>query len=234
MKRRDFLKNAGAAIVPAALPAALWASTSSADSSEVARMNARSIAHEQISVTAVLYDERYTDCRAFADALERHGAKAFATHQDAVALWYGPLRAHLEKNPGRVAGLATYADFSSSIVCARELACSLRFEGHHDARRHRTTVTHRLTTRPAAGPASVALANPYDIASALKTSEWAAQLAEALWRMPEPIPANRIGVDISRAKKCPSSLPAQTQTPGSASHSTYLNSWLLATAPVGA
>jgi hypothetical protein len=234
MKRRDFLKNAGAAMVPAALPSALWGAPSPALENQFPLAAGRLLAREQVPLTAVLFDERYADCRAFAEALELHGAKAFATNQDAVALWYGPLRAHLEKNPGRVAGLATYADFSSSIACGRELAFSIHFEGHHDARRSRTTVSHRLTTTGPTMPHQFALANPNDVAAALTTDTWANQLAEALWQMPEPVPVNQIAEDIAGAKEFPTSLQAKTQTPASAHHPGFLISWLLSRGPLEA
>jgi hypothetical protein len=229
MKRRDFLKNAGAAIVPAALPAALWSSASPTSEGETPRPKGRLFAREQVPLTAVLYDERYADCRAFAEALERHGAKAFATNRDAVAVWYGPLHSHLEKNPGRIAGLATYADFSSSIACGRELGYSLHFEGHHDARRSATALAHRLITRADSRGDIVAIANPNDIASALAEGDWAPQLAEALWRMGEPVPA-KFGPEAPTLPPG-TSREAKTSTARASGHVTYLSSWLLGPKP---
>jgi hypothetical protein len=207
MKRRDFLKNAGAAIVPAALPAALWSSPSLALENASARDKGHLVVREFRPITAVLYDERYADCRAFAETLARHGAKAFATNQDAVALWYGPLRAYLEKNPGRIAGLATYADFSSSIACGRELAYTIRFEGHHDGRDRNAPLTHRLRTPAGAG----------EIASAISDEDWATQLAEALTSF--PVPDRTSETDEPRWNVAKS--PIFFEHPG------YLNSWLV-------
>ena len=224
MKRRDFLKNAGAAIVPAALPAALWGSSPSAATGEATRPADRLVVREQAPIAAVLYDERYADCRAFAAALERRGVKAFATNQDAVALWYGPLRVHLESSPGRVAGLATYADFLSSIACGRELAYAIRFEGHHDARSG-GMLTHHLVTWPDASGNSVGIADPRDISMSLAAGDWATQLAEALWRIPEPAPASRMPESSKVAAHA--ARRAQSQSVLSSDRTSYLTSWLI-------
>jgi hypothetical protein len=201
MNRRDFLRNAGAAMVPAALPGAIWSSTSPAAGGDRAHMAAGNLS----PITAVLYDERYADCRAFAEALRRCGAQPFATGQDAVRLWYGPLRAHLEKNPGRVAGLATYSDFSSSWTCGRERRYVIWFEGEHDGRRSRTTLAHRLRTR----------GNDTEIAAAFANESWPTQLAQALARLPESTETKNVAPRSSTAT-----------TPRTTGHPGYLSSWL--------
>ena len=203
MNRRDFLKNAGAAIVPAALPGAIWIATSPAAGEDRPHM----VVANMSPITAVIYDERYADCRAFADSLASLGAKSFATSQDAVQLWYGPLRAHLEKNPGRVAGLATYADFSSSWACGRELSYVIRFEGEHDGRRSRVRLAHRLRTR----------GDDSDIAASFANESWPRQLAEALARLGESAETKTVAPRSSTAT-----------TPRTSGHPGYLSSWLLA------
>jgi hypothetical protein len=203
MNRRDFLKNAGAAMVPAALPGAIWTAASTAANEGTARVWASDAA----PITAVIYDERYADCRTFAEALERRGAKPFATNEDAVQLWYGALGTHLEKNPGRVAGLATYADFSTSWACGRELRYAIRFEGEHDGRRSRAILTHRLRTR----------GEDRDIAAAFANESWPTQLADALARLTEPGETAIVGLRSATAT-----------TPRNGGHPGYLNSWLLA------
>ncbi|MGB9068444.1 MAG: twin-arginine translocation signal domain-containing protein [Candidatus Acidiferrales bacterium] len=203
MNRRDFLKNAGAAIVPAALPGAMWSAISPAAGEDRAHIVEPSVQR----ITAVLYDERYADCRAFADSLARLGAKPFSTSHDAVQLWYGPLRAHLEKNPGRVAGLATYADFSSSWACGRELSYATRFEGEHDGRRSRISLAHRLRTR----------GDDIEIAASFADESWPARLAEALARLPESAESKIVAPRSSTAT-----------TPLGSGHPGYLSSWLLA------
>jgi hypothetical protein len=203
MNRRDFLRNAGAAIVPAALPGAMWTSASTAAHQGTALLPAPG----PTPITAVLYDERYADCRAFAEALGSRGAKSFATSQDAVRLWYGPLRAYLEKNPGRVAGLATYADFSSSWACSRELGFGIRFEGEHDGRRSRTTLVHRLRTR----------GDDAEIAASFANESWPTRLAGALARLPGSAETEMVAPRSSTAT-----------TPRGSGYPGYLSSWLLA------
>lgn len=204
MNRRDFLKGAGAAIVPAAIPGAIWGAAASQRTQESSPEISPAIA----PITAVVFDDRYADCQAFADALARRGAKAFATNADAAQLWYGPLRAHLAQHPGRVAGLTTYADFSVSQACGRELGFAQLYEGEHDGRRSRTYLAHRLRTVDAG----------HEIAAAFAGASWAAQLAGALSRMPAPtVAAVRIATQRSAT--------ATTLRP--AGHPGYLNSWLL-------
>jgi hypothetical protein len=198
MNRRDFLKGAGAAIVPAAIPGAIWGPASVAASARSGQEKST-----VVPITAVVYDERYADCKAFADALARRGAKAFATNADAVQLWYGPLRAHLARDPGRVAGLTTYADFSVSQACGRELNFARLYEGEHDGRRSRTSLAHRLRISAA----------DREVASAFSGASWAAQLADALSRI------------AHEATATPRS--ATATTPRSAGHPGYLSSWLL-------
>jgi hypothetical protein len=203
MNRRDFLKGAGAAIVPAAIPGAIWGAVPVAAGAESADEVSRAV----VPITAVVYDERYADCRAFADALARRGAKAFATNADAAQLWHGPLRAYVERNPGRVAGLTTYADFSVSQACGRELSFAQLYEGEHDGRRSRANLAHRLRTR----------GDDREIASAFSGGLWATQLADALSRT--RIEAGAPGATLRSAN---------ATTPRSAGHPGYLNSWLLA------
>jgi hypothetical protein len=204
MNRRDFLKGAGAAIVPAAIPAAMWGSASVTTGER-----AQEISRNIVPIVAVVYDERYADCKAFADALANRGAKPFATNADAVQLWYGPLGAHLAQHPGRVAGLTTYADFSASQACGRELNFAQLYEGEHDGRRSRTHLAHRLRIS----------SSDREIAAAFADVSWATQLAHALARLHAPVGAEN-GIAKSHS--------ATATTPRSEGHPGYLNSWLLA------
>jgi len=203
MNRRDFLK-AGAAIVPAAIPGALWGSASKVSGADRAPGPVREFA----PISAVVFDERYPDCKAFADLLASRGTKPFATNQDAAQLWYGPLGAHLAEHPGRVAGLTTYADFAVSQACGRELNFAQLYHGEHDGRRSRTHLAHRLRTK----------GHDREIAGSLAGESWAVQLAHALSRLPRP-------AEGAYAIASPHS--ATATTPRSAGHPGYLNSWLL-------
>jgi hypothetical protein len=177
MNRRTFLRSAGAAIAssaiaPALLPAAMLDARVPA---QPASASGENLPSRHSLITAVVYDERYRDCRLFADAHVARGAVAFATRGDSAALWYGPLRAHLARyaaqhgahSPCVVAGLTTEADRHVSLVCGRELTLALLYEGVHDSRRapghapnRVTTVAHRLR----------AVSNEAEIAAALSTS----------------------------------------------------------------
>ncbi len=208
MNRRDFLKGAGAAIVPAAIPGAIWASAPLSATSQRAQESSPETSPDIAPITAVVFDDRYADCQAFAQVLARRGAKAFATNADAVQLWYGPLRAHLAQHPGGVAGLTTYADFSVSQACGRELGFAQLYEGEHDGRRSRTHLAHRLRTA----------STDREIAAAFANDSWAAQLADALARLATPVDA---------AHRIAELRSAAATTPRSAGHPGYLNSWLL-------
>jgi len=208
MNRRDFLKGAGAAIVPAAIPGAIWASAPLSAASERALESSPEASPTIGPITAVVFDNRYADCQAFADALARRGARAFATNADAAQLWYGPLRAHVAQHPGRVAGLTTYADFSVSQACGRELGFAQLYEGEHDGRRSRAHLAHRLRTA----------ADDREIVAAFAGASWAAQLADALSRLSAP-DSTDAAIEAPRL--------AIVTTPRSMGHPGYLNSWLL-------
>jgi len=210
MNRRDFLKGAGAAaIVPAALPGAIWGSSRDAASPTATSGPASSPVIPPI--TAVIYDERYADCKLFADALIRQGAVPFPANADSAQLWYGSLRAHLAQHAGRVAGLTTYADFSVSQACGRELNLATLYEGAHDARRSRTNLTHRLRVTGDESEIAAALTN--------STLPWAESLANVLCRAaPGASPATR----DSALRNI-----ATVTTLRSPNHPGYLASWLL-------
>jgi len=208
MNRRDFLKGAGAAaIVPAAIPSAIWGS---------AAANANAASEPAASrilppIAAIVYDERYSDCKLFADALIRQGAVAFPANGDSAQLWYGSLRDHLARHAGRVAGLTTYADFSVSQACGRELNLATLYEGAHDARASRSVLTHRIRTRGDESEIAAAFAN--------SRLPWAESLANALCRLPSTRDSALRNM-------------ATVTTPRSAGHPGYLTSWLLAAANV--
>ncbi len=203
MNRRDFLKGAGAAaIVPAAIPGVIWSSPPiSADTA-----SQPAAAPIVPPITAVVFDERYPDCKLFADTLVRNGVIAFPANGDSAQLWYGSLRAHLARHPGRVAGLTTYADFSVSQACGRELDFATLYECAHDARASRSVLTHAIRTRGDESEIAAAFTN-----SALP---WAESLANALCRLPS-LPGSVL------------QNVATVTTPRSRNHPGYLNSWLL-------
>jgi hypothetical protein len=151
MNRRTFLRSAGAAIAggtiaPALLPAAML---DPRGPGQPAAAPGENLPSDGSYISAVVYDERYHDCRLFADALVARGAVAFPTRGDSAALWYGPLRARVAaQNSGMIAGFTTEAERHVSQSCGRELAFALLYEGAHDSRRRATgqdaNIAHRF------------------------------------------------------------------------------------------
>ncbi len=159
-------------------------------------------------ITAVVYDERYTDCKIFADLLARQGTVVFPTSGDAASVWYGPLRAHLAQYGGHIAGLTTDSDFVVSRDCGRELNLRMLYEGSHDSRS-----SERLTHRLRGDHQDV-------IRAALLRSDvpWAESLANTLGRLP----SNDNLLNGSAVTET-----TTVATPRFANHPGYLTSWLL-------
>lgn len=194
LDRRTFLKDASALTVSAAVLAAGAPIGASPPEPDGAR------------ISAVLFDGRYSSCRAFADRLNRHGARAFNVQPDAAALWYGPLHDHLAACGGGVAGLTTFSDSMLSQSFGRDLGLSLRYEGAHDSRSS-DVLKHQLC---AGGRVD-------EIAGALRgaDSDWAEALAGALAR------SDSIS-QVGRRRL------AATLTTRIGDHPGFLESWLLA------
>ena len=194
MNRRDLLKRAGAAIIPVAILGS--------------RLPAIGVSREPgiTRVTAIVYDERYSDCGSFAGILSRHGAALFSVNGDCGRLWHGALMEHLVANRGNVAGLTTDSDFVVSRACGREHGLRLVYEGAHDSR-GATEVMHRL--RSAADQREIVAALGGDGAS------WAETVAQSLLRLP-----SHGSAAILRS-------PVSLKTPRSSDHPGYLTSWLL-------
>jgi hypothetical protein len=197
MKRREFLKSV--AVVPASLAAAHWSAETVADAVQTPR------------ISVVLYDQRYTDCRTFADLLAREGAVAFSSGGDAVSVWYGALRRHVAHYGGCVAGMTADSDLAASRACGREVGLKLLYEGSHDCR-----TSHRLIHRLRGNGIE------REVYAALLHDEapWPFAIADALSRPPLP----------TRVMNAIAGAPVIT-TPDSAGHPGYLTSWLLAPSP---
>jgi hypothetical protein len=193
VNRRDLLKRAGAAIIPAAILGSRLPAMGASWEPGISR------------IAAIVYDERYSDCRSFADILVRHGATPFPVNGDCGRLWHGALMEHLVGNRGNVAGLTTDSDFVVSSICGRELGLAVAYEGTHDSRGS-SNVTHRLRSA----------AYQREIAAALggAGASWAENLAQSLLRLPS------LG---SAAVFC---APVSLKTPRSSDHPGYLTSWL--------
>jgi hypothetical protein len=197
MKRRDFLKKA--VTVPAMVAATEWYAAAEALSPRPRR------------ITAVLYDERYADCRSFAEALEKQGAISFATFGDAASVWYDPLRACLAQAEGSVAGMATDSDWVVSRLCGRELGLKEVYEGSHDSRASDRLI-HRLHGSGAEREVYAALLHP--------GVPWAESIATGLIRS-----VGRRGGTIGST--APITKTDAVRTGRFTDHPGYLVSWLL-------
>jgi hypothetical protein len=193
MNRRDLLKRAGATIIPAAILGSRLPAMVASGEPGISR------------IAAVVYDERYSDCRSFANILVQRGAAPFPVNGDCGRLWQGTLREHLVRNRGNVAGLTTDSDFVVSRAGGREVGLRLVYEGAHDSRGS-SDVTHRLRTT----------AYQREIVAALGSdgASWAETLAQSLLRLP---------AHDTAALFC---APVSLKTPCSSDHPGYLTSWL--------
>jgi hypothetical protein len=122
-------------------------------------------------VDAVVFNDRYSDARAFAQALTAQGVPALPIEGDAGRLWYGPLGKGVAGGWRRVAGIGTSMDLLILESLGREAGLRLRFLGQHDCRGAQT-LTHSIFTKDA--PVASALA------ADLRRPDWPQALAAAL------------------------------------------------------
>lgn len=99
-----------------------------------------------VSFDLVIFNERYSDARAFAAALGAHGAARLPIAGDAGILWYRTLGKRVAAGERHVAGMSTPTDlFILQTLALEEASLRLRFAVHHDCR-GRNTVTHSINT----------------------------------------------------------------------------------------
>jgi len=208
MNRRKFLRHTGTAMAAGVIaPAAFSLDTAPIEPAKTAGAP---------RITAVLFDERYSDSRVFADALVALGAQPFAVNGNSAELWYGALRDYTKSQPGQIVGLTTESDRGVSLACGMELRLRPIYEGAHDARRS-SSIAHRIH----------APVDQDEIAAALRDSHhsWSESLALVLHRakcfatsritsLPMPIAAANASAIATP--------PLSRDFPG------YLTSWLLA------
>lgn len=196
MNRRGFIKSM-VAMAPAAVLLSRAGTKAFAGSADASR------------ISAVVYDERYSDCRIFAEALASRGAKAFRASADCAGLWYGDLSKHLAERGGRVAGLTTYADFGVSEASGRAAGLKLVYVGSHDGRAN-GELLHRTGTVAGGGSFGAGLAG--------HDANWPAALAAGL----------DSAAQGNRAVKFEALLDVEpVASPRSADHPGYLISWVL-------
>ncbi len=197
MKRRELLR--GVVTLPAFIASSEWFAVD------------RPLGVRPFGITAVVYDERYGDCRSFAKTLERQGAVSFVTAGDAASLWHGALRVSLARPGGSVAGMTPDSDWVVSRAYGREQGFEAAYEGSHDCRASDHLI-HRL--RGSGARREVCAELRY------AQSPWAESIARGLvqfWRRD----GIRLGNDVALARA------DVVFTRRSPAHPGYLTSWLL-------
>jgi hypothetical protein len=101
--------------------------------------------------TAV-FDERFAECRGFADEMHNAGVFTSAIRGDVAKLWYHDLRAHLRENRLPVAGLTDRAALFCLEELARDVGMRVIFRADH------VTDQNGHTQHAAVGPASLVAA----------------------------------------------------------------------------
>jgi hypothetical protein len=167
MNKREFMKTTAAVFTAASLP-----------------LQAR----ESTAIAAIVFDERFSDARAFARQLEHMGARAFATAQNAGRLCYGALREYISRPGVQLAGFTPYSDVYVVQTFATGHRLRLLFEGIHDCRRS-STLRHELSV-------SEALSG---LASKLENAgpQWSTLLARTVGSRPLSKPVLRESVRTS-------------------------------------
>lgn len=141
LNKRDFLKQAAAA-TSALSAAALIGPMSASASTEPKR--------RRKPISAVVYDARYSDARAFASEFAHRGITALPTKGNASQLWHERIVALLETNStARIAGLTSHGDFAVLQTLGAERGLVTVYEGWHDCRGART-LTHMVHAGPRA------------------------------------------------------------------------------------
>lgn len=103
----------------------------------------------RIAFHRAVFDERFAECRSFADELRGAGVLTSAIRGDVAELWYDDLRVHLSENRRPIAGLTDRAALFCLEELARDLGMRVIFRADHiiDQTGH--------TKHTAAGPASL-------------------------------------------------------------------------------
>jgi hypothetical protein len=218
--KRGFLTGAASAAVAATASRGTWAAASPASA---CAPNTGGLAtgrqHTAPAFDAVVFNERYSDARAFAQALAALGVPRLAMAGDAGTLWHGALGKGAAGGRRRLAGVGTSMDLLILESLGREAGLKVRFLAQHDARGART-LTHSIAAEDTACAA---------LAGELGTADWPARLAAALPRLADLACAGQ-AVSIASAR----GLRVATNVERSQDHPGMLFSWILAPRASGA
>jgi hypothetical protein len=131
MERRDFIKRTAAV-----------ASVTAIGGIAGFQVDAKTLLPPLRDAT-VLVDERFSDSRRFAAALEARGAIVVSLSEDIGRLWYGELGAQCRRPGSFIAGLTLHTELFVSQLFARECGKKLAAFGQHDCR-GQSTLVHSL------------------------------------------------------------------------------------------
>jgi hypothetical protein len=211
--KRGFLTGAASAAVAATASRGTWAAASPASA---CAPNTGGLAtgrqHTAPAFDAVVFNERYSDARAFAQALAALGVPRLAMAGDAGTLWHGALGKGAAGGRRRLAGVGTSMDLLILESLGREAGLKLRFLAQHDSRGSRS-LTHSIAGDNAAYAG---------LAGELGKSDWAARLAAALPRLADHA-CGGAAVSIATA----AGLRVVTDVEHSQDHPGMLFSWIL-------
>ena len=161
---------------------------------------------------AVVFNDRYSDARAFAQALAALGMPALAMAGDAGTLWHGALGKQLAGGRRRLAGVGTSMDLLIVESLGREAGLRVRFLAQHDSRGSRT-LTHSIAGDSAAYAG---------LAAELSAPDWPARLAAALPRLADHACAGpAVSVATAAGLRVPTGVERSEDHPG------MLFSWIL-------
>jgi hypothetical protein len=132
-------------------------------------------ARAHVAFHRAVFDERFTECRGFADELHYAGVVTSPIGGDVAELWYGDLRAYLRENCLPVAGLTDRAALFCLEELARDVGRRVIFRADHMIDRNGQTehtaagqpslvaLTHSLTAEAGFGRTLAMIFSQFDI-----------------------------------------------------------------------
>jgi hypothetical protein len=212
--KRGFLTGAAsAAAVAATVSRGTWEDANGARvGADDTGGSAAGTPHSAPAFDAVVFNDRYSDARAFAQMLGDLGVPVLAMAGDAGALWHRTLSKSVAGGRRRLAGVGTSMDLLILESLGREAGLKLRFLAQHDSRGSRN-LTHSIAGDDAAYAG---------LADELGKSDWAARLAAALPRLADYACAGA-AVSIATA----AGLRVVSDVEHSQDHPGMLFSWIL-------
>ena len=129
--KRGFLTGAASAVAATASRGS-WAAANHAGASASNTVGGAASAWRTAPIDAVVFNDRYSDARAFAQALAALGVPVLSMAGDAGTLWHGALGKGLAGGHRRLVGVGTSMDFLILESLGREAGFKVRFLAQHD------------------------------------------------------------------------------------------------------